>query len=58
MQEKITHIIKEALKNLGKEEVDFAVEHPDDFKNGDYSSNVAMVCAKKLSEIQMMLPKK
>ena len=48
MQEKITHIIKEALQNLGMDEVDFAVEHPEDLKNGDYSTNVAMVYAKKL----------
>jgi arginyl-tRNA synthetase len=48
MQEKITHIIKEALVNLGIEEIDFVVEHPEDLKNGDYSTNVAMVCAKKI----------
>src|ERR1035437_1494363 len=50
MQEKITHIIKEALKNLGIEEVDFIVEHPEDLKNGDYSTNVAMVLAKNLKK--------
>ncbi|MFZ1019525.1 MAG: arginine--tRNA ligase [Minisyncoccia bacterium] len=48
MQEKITHIIKEALRNLQIEEVDFIVEHPEDLKNGDYSTNIAMICAKKL----------
>ena len=47
MEQKITHIIKEALKNLNIEEVDFVVEHPEDLKNGDYSTNVAMVSAKK-----------
>ena len=31
MQEKITHIIKEASKNIQIEEVDFLVEHPEDF---------------------------
>src|SRR3989344_5759029 len=49
MQEKIKKIIQEALKNLKiTEEVNFTVEHPEDLKNGDYSTNVAMVCAKKL----------
>lgn len=48
MQEKIKNLIKEALKNLGIEEVNFVVEHPEDIKNGDYSTNVAMVCAKNL----------
>src|SRR3989338_6981911 len=60
MQEKVENLINDALKNLGiparnashndagGEEVDFVVEHPEDLKNGDYSTNVAMVCAKKL----------
>ena len=49
MKEQIEKIIKEVLKNLGIiEEVNFSVEHPDDLKNGDYSTNVAMVYAKKM----------
>ena len=49
MKEEIKKLIKVALKNLGiNEEISFSVEHPEDFKNGDYSTNVAMVCAKKL----------
>jgi len=44
MKEKIENVIKEALKNLGiPEDVSFSVEHPDDLKNGDYSTNIAMV---------------
>ena len=39
--------IKEVLKNLGIEDSIFSIEHPEDFKNGDYSTNVAMSCAKK-----------
>lgn len=46
MQEKITRIIKDVLKNLGIPECDFNVEHPEDLKNGDYFSNVALVCGK------------
>ena len=55
IEEKIKTLIIDALENLkipastqGGEEVDFVVEHPEDLKNGDYSTNVAMVCAKKL----------
>ncbi|MFA6514903.1 MAG: arginine--tRNA ligase [Candidatus Paceibacterota bacterium] len=47
MKEQIEKLINEALKNLGIEDVSFSVEHPEDFKNGDYSTNVAMVCAKQ-----------
>jgi arginyl-tRNA synthetase len=48
MQDKIKILVREALTRLKIEQVDFAVEHPEDFKNGDYAVNVAMVCAKKL----------
>lgn len=47
MRDKIINIIKDILVGMGLEPVDFVVEHPDDFSNGDYSSNVAMVLAKK-----------
>jgi len=47
IKEKIKNLIKDTLKNLGIEEADFVVEHPEDFENGDYSTNVALVCAKK-----------
>ena len=48
MQEKIKNLINEALKNLSIEESAFVVEHPQDFKMGDYSTNVAMVLSKSL----------
>lgn len=49
MKEQIEKSIKDVLKNLGiKEDINFSVEHPEDFKNGDYSTNVAMVYAKSL----------
>ena len=48
MKEQIEKLIHEALKNLEIEDVSFSIEHPEDFKNGDYSTNVAMVCAKQL----------
>lgn len=50
MKKIIENKIKEVLKNLGIEEVSFVVEHPDDFSHGDYSTNVAMVYAKKMGK--------
>jgi arginyl-tRNA synthetase len=47
IKEKTKELIVEALKNLGIEETDFVVEHPENFENGDYSTNAALVCAKK-----------
>jgi arginyl-tRNA synthetase len=43
MKETIKQLIK---KNL-TEEVDFVVEHPADLKNGDYSTNIALILAQK-----------
>ena len=48
MEKIIQTKIKEVLKNLEIEEVVFSIEHPEDFKNGDYSTNIAMVCASKI----------
>lgn len=48
MKDKIENLIKEALKNLGIEDANFSIEHPEDFNNGDYSTNVAMAYAKEL----------
>jgi len=48
MKQQIEKLIKEALKNLEIENSTFSIEHPEDFKNGDYSTNVAMVCARQL----------
>ena len=47
-EEKIKTLIIDALESLKIEEPNFVVEHPEDLNNGDYSTNVAMVCAKKL----------
>jgi arginyl-tRNA synthetase len=44
--EEIRKSIKKALENLSISGDSFAVEHPDDSKNGDYSTNVAMVYGK------------
>ena len=51
MKKEIEKLIKDALKNLGiAEDIIFTVEHPEDFKNGDYSTNVAMTCAKNIAK--------
>ncbi len=48
MKKQIEKLIQEALKSLDINEVNFSIEHPTDFNNGDYSTNVAMVCAKQM----------
>jgi arginyl-tRNA synthetase len=50
MKEIIENLIKDILKNLNIEDVSFSVEHPESFVNGDYSTNIAMVCAKKMAK--------
>src|SRR3989344_7367350 len=42
MKEKLTNLIKEALKSLDLRVDDFVVEHPVDLKMGDYSTNVGI----------------
>lgn len=50
MENKIKNLIQESLVSLGVLEINnFSVEHPEDFKNGNYSTNVALVCAKNLN---------
>ncbi|MBP9715329.1 MAG: arginine--tRNA ligase [Candidatus Pacebacteria bacterium] len=46
IQNKLKQIINEALKNLGIQAESILLEHPGDFKMGDYSTNVAMALAK------------
>ena len=48
MEKEIKKLIKDALKNLDIEMSDISLEHPEDLKNGDYSTNVAMVVAKSI----------
>jgi len=69
MKETIKKIIEKSLENLKVGKTDFSIEHPEDFENGDYSTNVAMACAKKVGmnpkelaerivvEINKILPK-
>lgn len=49
IKSKIENLIKEALNNLGITEKNFSIEHPDDTKNGDYSTNVAMTAYKYMA---------
>ena len=50
IQDKIKNLISGALKKLDIEALNITLEHPEDFKNGDYSTNVAMVYAKELKK--------
>ena len=45
--EEIKKLIKQALVSLGLEVGSISLEHPGDLAHGDYSTNVAMVLAKK-----------
>ncbi|MEK7176868.1 MAG: arginine--tRNA ligase [Patescibacteria group bacterium] len=42
MTNSIKMLLKEALTTLGIEAGEFSLEHPNDLKNGDYSTNVAI----------------
>ncbi|MDR3519388.1 MAG: arginine--tRNA ligase [Candidatus Pacebacteria bacterium] len=46
MESEIKKLIKDALKNLDIETNSIVLEHPEDLKNGDYSTNVALAIAK------------
>ena len=50
MEQVIRTAIADVLKELGIDEVDFVVEHPNEFSHGDYACNVAMVAAKQLGK--------
>lgn len=50
MDQKIKNLIKDALKNLNIEVSDILLEHPENLKNGDYSTNVALAIAKNIGE--------
>ena len=46
--EKIKKILAATLKNLEIEAGEIVLEHPADLANGDYSTNIALILAKKL----------
>ncbi len=58
MEDKIKNLIKDALKNLKIEVGTITLEHPEDLKNGDYSTNIAMVVAKSVKSNPKMLAEK
>ncbi len=48
MEERLKKLISESLVKLGLGVDDILLEHPADFQNGDFSTNIAMVLAKKV----------
>lgn len=50
MKDEIKKIIAEAIKSFLKETPDFSIEVPGDKNNGDYSTSVALVLAKKIGK--------
>ena len=50
MEKEIKKLIKIALKDLDIDVGEIILEHPEDLKNGDYSTNVAMAAAKRIEK--------
>ena len=50
MKVKLKKIIEKAIKDFARKPEDFSIEIPDDENHGDYSTNVALVLAKKLNK--------
>lgn len=48
MESALRTAIQKVLEELGVADVSFVVEHPADVSHGDYATNAALVCAKKL----------
>ena len=48
--QKLKNLIEEALKNLDILDAAFTLEHPTELSHGDYATNVALVCSKKLGK--------
>lgn len=48
IREKIKNLIEKTLNQDGIELVDFSIDHPTEISHGDYSTNVAMILAKKM----------
>ncbi|MFA6397564.1 MAG: arginine--tRNA ligase [Candidatus Paceibacterota bacterium] len=58
MKNKIENLIQEALKKLSIENIEIILEHPNNLNNGDFTTNIAMVCAKKLEMSPIEIAKK
>jgi arginyl-tRNA synthetase len=48
MEQEIKNLIRDALKNLNIEASVISLEHPEDLKNGDYSTSIALAIAKSI----------
>ena len=49
-KQKLKKIVEKAISGLTNKPVDFSIEIPGDKNNGDYSTNVALVLAKKIGK--------
>src|SRR3989344_8723482 len=50
IRKKIEILIQKSLKELNIEVSDFVIEHPSEISHGDYSTNIALITAKKLNQ--------
>jgi len=57
VRNKLEKLIQDSLKSLDIKDADFVVEHPADFKMGDYSTNVAIKHQDKKDEIFQYIEK-
>lgn len=48
--ETIRNLINNALETLGYEQVDFSLDHPDDFSHGDFATNAALILSKRVGK--------
>ncbi len=58
MEQEIKKLINDALKNLSIEVSTISLEHPEDLKNGDYSTNIALAIAKSIERNPIELAEK
>ena len=58
MENKIKKLIKDALQNLDIEVSEIILAHPEDLKNGDYSTNVSLAIARNVNQNPVELAEK
>jgi arginyl-tRNA synthetase len=58
MNAKINNAIAWALNKMSIMDLSFNIDHPEDYKNGHFSTNVAMVCAKSAGTSPIELARK
>jgi arginyl-tRNA synthetase len=58
MKKELENLINEALQSLGIESKGFVVEHPTDFRFGDYATNAGIITGKSKEIFEYLKNKK